>query len=137
MMWPTAKEPIMAKQTRPDPRQHNSESAAHPGNLDMDDAASIDERWQEEELERTSMGWRGDDEEMPSTLLEVDELQRDGNNTEDIVGAADAALTGMKARAMRRGQFSTPGDDYDPGFDHGENAPKSDQLSDKNKREYS
>jgi hypothetical protein len=114
-------------------QRNRSEHTPQSGNLDVDDAASIDENWQEEELERASMGWQGEDVEAPSTVPEINNLQRDDDDTEPVLDTAGEAITAMKAKEMRRGQFHTPGDDYNPGIDHAENAPKEDELPDRSR----
>lgn len=122
----------MAKEDRHDRNRDPQEAAPQPGNLDLDDAASIDENWQDEELERTSMGWQAEDMERPATVPEIDAIQTDDLD-DSLLDAAGDALIEMKAREMRRGQFRTPGDDLNPGIDHGENAPKEDHLPDRSK----
>jgi hypothetical protein len=121
----------MADRDKREPDQTTAETEPYTPDLNTGWSAQDEQTLAEEEVERASMGWESDETEeaeVPSTLPEFDDY-RDGD--EQVIEEADGAVNTMVNREMRRNGLHTPGDDFNPGVDTDENAPKRDNLPDK------
>jgi len=127
----------MAERKKQDKRENRNRDSqtnvTHTGGLNPQPVD--EEALTEEELERAHMGWSAEDEtqeqNMPDTVPEIDNLQVNVEESEDELAAAEDAITDMSAHEMRRDQsHRTGGDDHSPGVDLDVdfNAPKQDDM---------
>ncbi len=128
----------MTKQNRPQPDRDTPTYSPHTDEFDTDPAN--DDTWTEEEMERATMGWQAQDEQLETLEDTTPAANFNTDVDEDELEAAADALTDMAAREIRRDQIlHSSGKDYSAGFESviNMNDPKDDELTSNKARRQS